>query len=75
LVQGVTESMEHRVIVGAILDLCRELHVKVIAEGVETKEQLDIISDMGADYFQGWYFSKALPYDRLIEYMKEHGTV
>jgi lactose/cellobiose-specific phosphotransferase system IIC component len=74
LVQGVAEGEERRLIVGAILDLCAKLNVGVIAEGVETKEQLEIISELGADYFQGWYFSKSLTIDKLIEYLKLHGT-
>jgi EAL domain-containing protein (putative c-di-GMP-specific phosphodiesterase class I) len=74
LVQGVAEGEERRLIVGAILDLCAKLNVGVIAEGVETKEQLEIISELGADYFQGWYFSKSLTIDKLLEYLNLHGT-
>jgi lactose/cellobiose-specific phosphotransferase system IIC component len=74
LVQVVTAGEDRRLIVGAILNLCAKLNVGVIAEGVETKEQLEIISELGADYFQGWYFSKSLTIDNLIEYLKTHGT-
>jgi lactose/cellobiose-specific phosphotransferase system IIC component len=74
LTQGVTEGEDRKTVVRAILDLCKKLGVKVIAEGVETKEQLDIISELGADYFQGWYFSKALPLDKFLEYLAERGT-
>lgn len=75
LVQAVPKGEDRQQIVKAILDLCKRLDVRVVAEGVETKEQLDIMNELGADYYQGWYFSKALPNERLIEYIKKKGTV
>jgi len=32
--------------------------LKIIAEGVETREQMNYLADMGCDYFQGYYFSR-----------------
>lgn len=45
---------QHIIEMGSILD------VKVLAEGVETKQQLDLLIDFGCDYAQGYYFSKPL---------------
>ena len=43
----------------------------VITEGVETKNQLDFLSDMGCDMFQGFYFSKPVSVEKFEErYMK-----
>ena len=53
---GVLKASE--VIVDAVLDLARGLHMKVIAEGVETREQYEILYQKGCGYFQGWYFGK-----------------
>ncbi len=75
LVQAVPKGEDRQEIVKAILDLCKRLKVKVIAEGVETKEQLEIMNRLGADYYQGWYFSKSLPNERFLEYLKKKGTV
>lgn len=44
-----------------IINLSHDLGFKVVAEGVETKEQLDFLIDNGCDQFQGYYFSKPLP--------------
>ncbi|MDR0853030.1 MAG: EAL domain-containing protein [Clostridiales Family XIII bacterium] len=62
-------------VVKMILDLCRDLKVKVVAEGVETKEQVEIMSGLGTKYFQGYYFSKPLPYEKFVEFAAEHGTI
>ena len=44
-----------------ILGIARNLHVPVIAEGVETIEQLKILKNLGCDIIQGYYFSKPIP--------------
>ncbi|MDD3193310.1 MAG: EAL domain-containing protein [Oscillospiraceae bacterium] len=46
-----------------IIDLARWMHLSVVAEGVETKEQLDRLSEIGCDYVQGYYFAKPMPCD------------
>ncbi|MBQ2802646.1 MAG: EAL domain-containing protein [Lachnospiraceae bacterium] len=47
--------MEHTV------DMVKGLHLRSLAEGVETKEQFDKVQEMGIEYTQGFYFSKPLP--------------
>ncbi len=48
------------VIVGAIISLAQKLDLKVIAEGVETRAQLQALSDLGCDSIQGYYISRPL---------------
>ena len=48
-------------LVGIMIEISRLLEVPVIAEGVETKEQLDILKGMGCDVIQGYYFDRPLP--------------
>jgi diguanylate cyclase (GGDEF)-like protein len=48
-------------IVQAIISLAHSLRLKVVAEGVETLEQLDSLKSMGCDQYQGFHFSPPLP--------------
>ncbi len=57
----------HTVIARAIIALGHNLKLKVIAEGVETLEQLTFLRDNDCDQMQGWYFSAALPQKSLEE--------
>ncbi len=47
------------------------LGLKIVSEGIETKEQFDAIRDMGISYIQGFYFSKPLPEDEFCEFVKQ----
>ena len=58
---GDTENEERsHAILKSIVDLSRELHMKTIAEGVETEEQLEFLKGVGCDIYQGYYFSKPM---------------
>ncbi len=59
-IEHVTRRPEDASIVQAIISLAHSLRLKVIAEGVETAEQLRLLSDLGCDQYQGFYFSAAL---------------
>jgi len=64
----VSEMMNNEkdaVIIKAIISLAHNLHKEVIAEGVETKEQLEFLKNHQCDISQGYFFSKALPADEI----------
>ena len=48
----------------------KSIKLQVLQEGVETKEQLDIITSFGGNLIQGYYFSKPLPDREFIAYCK-----
>ncbi|MDE5589599.1 MAG: EAL domain-containing protein, partial [Acetatifactor sp.] len=50
-----------RTILKMIISLSKQLGMEVITEGVETKEQVDFLTDIGCDVFQGYYFAKPMP--------------
>ncbi|SNX52733.1 GGDEF and EAL domain-containing protein [Thermoanaerobacterium sp. RBIITD] len=56
----------NKAIVDAIILLGHRMKLRVTAEGVETKEQLDCLVECGCDEVQGYYFSKPLPPDEVI---------
>lgn len=64
------ENENDAVIVRSTIDLAHNLGLKVIAEGVETKDAWDTLTILGCDHSQGYYMSKPLPADRLIEWLE-----
>jgi diguanylate cyclase (GGDEF)-like protein len=65
------ENDNDAVIVRSTIDLGHNLGLKVTAEGVETEDAWDVLAVLGCDHSQGYYMSKPLPADRLIEWLEE----
>ncbi len=59
-------------VVRAIINLAKSLDLQVIAEGVETIEQLNFLKENGCDYFQGFYFSKAIDAESITEMIRKN---
>nr|NNM89830.1 EAL domain-containing protein [Bacilli bacterium] len=59
-------------ITDAVIALGHSLRLKVVAEGVETKEQLDFLQAQGCDEIQGYYLSKPIPEKEFIKFI--HGV-
>ncbi len=57
-----TDNKTQQAIVKAILDLAIALDMGVVAEGIETEQQLDLLIDMGCTYGQGYLFSRPVPH-------------
>lgn len=53
-----------------IIELINDLKLKIVAEGVETKEMVDALSEKGVDYLQGYYFSKPLQEEEFLEFLE-----
>lgn len=51
--------------------MSRNLNITVVAEGIETAEQLKLLRSMKCDMVQGWYFSAALSSDQFLLYLKQ----
>ncbi len=54
------------------VNMLHNLNFSIVFEGVETEEQLNYLKEQGVEYIQGYYFSKPIPYDELIVFLKEH---
>jgi EAL domain-containing protein (putative c-di-GMP-specific phosphodiesterase class I) len=61
-VMRIEEDKGHNM-VKAVANMANALHLKTVAEGVETAEQKDLLCAMGVDYLQGFYFAKPMPAD------------
>jgi len=71
-VQEIEESVEARDLIESILHIAKALNKTVIAEGVETHAQLNVLRRMGCDTMQGYLLSRPLPESELSTFMAEH---
>jgi len=51
------------------VNMMKNLKLKVVAEGVETKEQCEMLKSLGIEYLQGYYFSKPIPGNEFIHFV------
>lgn len=63
--KAITESLND-----AIISMAKRLNLIIIAEGVETEEQVKYLSENEVRFLQGWYFSKAISIEKLTELLK-----
>ena len=61
------DSEKNEKIITSLLDMAKKMGLKVIAEGVETKEQVELLKENNCDYFQGFYFYKPIPEEEFIK--------
>ena len=73
-VKNITSGPKNAAITEAIIIMSHSLNLKVLAEGVETQEQLEIISEMKCDQVQGYFFFKPMPADEITKLLdKSYG--
>ena len=71
-VRDLITDEDDKSIVSAIIALARSLELRVVAEGVETAQHLEVLKALGCDEYQGYYFSKPLPSDALAQLWAQH---
>ena len=60
-----------QIILEYMVNMCKELGVKTLIEGVETESQYEFMNKIGFDYCQGYLFSKPLPKEGIVRYLYE----
>jgi diguanylate cyclase (GGDEF)-like protein/PAS domain S-box-containing protein len=71
-VRNIARSRQDLSLVKFIIGLAKDLGLKTIAEGVETEEQVKLLSLLGADYLQGFYFAKPMSEEEAIKLIMEN---
>ena len=70
-IRNVLDSEKNMHILRIMMQIKTLLGVPIIAEGVEKKEQLDLLKDMGCDIVQGYYFSAPVPPEKFEKFIEE----
>lgn len=74
-VVDITHSSDDQAIAQAIIALGQKLQLNVLAEGIETKEQLEFLMNNGCELIQGHYFCKAMPPSEIPSYLQNDNLV
>ncbi len=70
-VADITTNGNNLMIATAIINLAHALNLKVVAEGIETKEQKDLLAILGCDKAQGFYFASPMPLEELTRWLQQ----
>lgn len=65
-VTNIDKSKDDIAITSMIISLAKTLNMKVLAEGVETKEELNCLKSLGCYDYQGFYFSRPMPFEDFV---------
>ena len=71
LVWAYMSTHKYEPILQHYMPMLHSLGTKIVAEGVETKEMVEALNELGCDYLQGYYYSKPLPKEVFIAFLKE----
>ncbi len=69
------EDEEAMIMLKNTIEMGKRMGRKIVQEGVETREQKELMEELGCDYCQGFYFSRPIPEDEFIEYVKRFNGI
>ena len=61
-----------RTVIKNTISMMHDIDMHLVVEGIETEDVLNTLDGMGADYIQGFYFSKPLPEKEFLEFLKKN---
>ena len=67
LVRGIDRDPLKQSIVGHLISISREHNIEVVAEGIETESEAELLRAAGADYLQGYLFARPTPIEELSD--------
>jgi EAL domain-containing protein (putative c-di-GMP-specific phosphodiesterase class I) len=70
-ISKLSTSDKSMIIVRDMAQMAKELGMTVVAEGVETKEQLKLLQDFDCDMIQGYYFSRPVVAEEFVKFVKD----
>lgn len=75
LIRNEMNKLDSQTILNDIIHMAHRLHMSVVAEGVETREQVNRLRLLGCDYVQGYYFAKPMPAAEFEEFLRTEQVI
>ena len=73
--QAYFANQKAKFVMEAAMHMIHDMELQIVSEGVETKEQMETIVELGIDYIQGYYFSKPLPANQFLQFVSVKNSV
>lgn len=71
---GFFENGKIKHVLTGMVNIIHKMNMSVVVEGIETKEQMTVMSDMGVEFIQGYYYSKPIPEDEFLSFLAENNS-
>ncbi|MBQ7678959.1 MAG: EAL domain-containing protein, partial [Butyrivibrio sp.] len=71
---GYFKSVKAKYVMECMIELMHRMGLSIVTEGVETQDQFDAMKSLGVEYIQGYYFSKPLPKEEFLAFLREKNT-
>ncbi|MBP3617625.1 MAG: EAL domain-containing protein [Lachnospiraceae bacterium] len=72
MINSYFENGKAKYVMDAAMHMIHGMQLEIVAEGIETKEQFEIMKSLGISYIQGYYFSKPIPDQAFLKYIAEY---
>ncbi|MDE7295500.1 MAG: EAL domain-containing protein [Oscillospiraceae bacterium] len=66
------ENGKAKYIMDAAMGMIQGMNLKIVSEGIESESQFNVMRELGINYIQGYYFSKPLPADEFVKFIREN---
>ena len=70
--RGRNLNTNDKIVLNNVINMAKELHMAVLCEGVETREQVDFLKEAGCDVIQGFYFGKPMPENEFEDFIEKN---
>lgn len=72
MINSYFENGKAKYVMDAAMHMIHGMELEIVAEGIETKEQFEIMKSLGISYIQGYYFSRPIPDEAFLKYITEY---
>ena len=70
--RGFFDNGKIKHVLTGMVDIIHKMSLSVVVEGIETKEQMEVMKAMGVEFIQGFYYSRPIPENEFIEFLKQN---